>query len=174
MRDSLAIWVVSQVTGIGVPETIVKALSHGIKPNVVQLIANLMDSAGALRRYSEPERARELICAAKANGIGVMGIRAVQAGALTAGIDRPLKPSHPEVKDFARAAPFRALCEDLTVDPAVLAHRYALDIAGVDTVVLGVKNQIELEQCLAAEAMGPISDDLRTQIDGLGLAVAEI
>lgn len=162
------------ITGIGVPETILKALSHSIKPNVVQLIANLMDSAGALRRYSEPERARELICAAKANEIGVMGIRAVQAGALTAGIDRPLKPSHPEVKDFARAAPFRALCEELTVDPAVLAHRYALDIAGVDTVVLGVKNQVELEQCLAAEAMGPISDDLRTQIDGLGLAVAEI
>ena len=162
------------ITGIGVPETILKSLSHGIKPNVVQLIANLMDSAGALRRYSEPERARELISAAKAKGIGVMGIRAVQAGALTAGIDRPLKPSHPEVKDFARAAPFRALCEDLTIDPAVLAHRYALDIAGVDTVVLGVKNRVELEQCLAAEAMGPISDDLRTQIDDLGLAVAEI
>ena len=40
--------------------------------------------------------------------------------------------SHPEAKDFVRAAPFRALCEDLKVDPAVLAHRYALDIAGVD------------------------------------------
>lgn len=162
------------ITGIGVPSTILKALSHDIVPNVVQLIANLMDSAGALRRYAEPERARELICAAKANRIGVMGIRAVQAGALTANIDRPLKPSHPEVKDFARAAPFRTLCEDLEVDPAVLAHRYALDIPGVDTVVLGVKNQVELEQCLAAEAMEPISDDLRTQIDGLGLAVAEI
>ena len=160
------------ITGIGVPATILKALSHGIRPDVVQLIANLMDSAGALRRYAEPERARELIVAAQANGIGVMGIRAVQAGALTAGIDRPLKHSHPEAKDFARAAPFRALCSALNVDPAVLAHRYALHLAGVDAVVLGVKNQAELDQCLEAEALGPISNDLRAQIDGLGLAAA--
>ena len=158
------------ITGIGVPATILKALSHSIRPDVVQLIANLMDSAGALRRYAEPERARELIAAAKTNGIGVMGIRAVQAGALTTGIDRPLKPSHPEAKDFVRAAPFRTLCNELKVDPAVLAHRYALDIAGVDTVVLGVKNRAELDQCLETEALGAISDDLRAQIDDLGLA----
>ena len=160
------------ITGIGVPSTILKALSHNSKPDVVQLIANLMDSAGALRRYAETERARELLTTAKANGIGVMGIRAVQAGALTAGIDRPLKPSHPEAKDFARAAPFRALCEDLKIDPAVLAHRYALDIPGVDTVVLGVKNQTELDQCFEAEALGALSDDLRAQIHGLGLTSA--
>ena len=160
------------ITGIGVPSTILKAFSHSSRPDVVQLIANLMDSAGALRRYAEHERARELIVAAKAHDIGVMGIRAVQAGALTAGIDRSLKQSHPEAKDFARAAPFRALCDDLKVDPAVLAHRYALDILGVDTVVLGVKNQAELDQCLAAEASGPLSEVLRAQIDGLGLVTA--
>jgi aryl-alcohol dehydrogenase-like predicted oxidoreductase len=157
------------ITGVGVPSTILKALSHTTKPNVVQLIANLMDSAGALRRYAEPERPRELIAAAKENGIGVMGIRAVQAGALTAGIDRPLKPSHPEVKDFVRAAPFRALCNELKVDPALMAHRYALDMPGVDTVVLGVKNRAELDQCLEAEALGPLTQDLRAQVDGLGL-----
>ena len=162
------------ITGIGVPATILKALSHSIKPNMVQLIANLMDSAGALRRYAEPERARELISAAKANNIGVMGIRAVQAGALTAGIDRPLKPGHPEAKDFARATPFRELCKDLKVDPAVMAHRYALDIPGVDTVVLGVKNLIELDQCLKAETAGPLSDDLRIHIDSLGLSSTEL
>ena len=161
------------ITGIGVPSSIMKALLHNSRPDVVQLISNLMDSAGALRRYAEPERARELIAAAKANGVGVMGIRAVQAGALTAGFDRPLKPSHPEARDFARAAPFRALCADLNIDPAIVAHRYALDIADVDTVVLGVKNQAELHQSLEAEALGPISNNLRAQIDGLGLASAK-
>ena len=99
-----------------------------------------------------------------------MGIRAVQAGALTAGIDRPLKPSHPEAKDFARATPFRALCDNVKIDSAIMAHRYALDIPGVDTVVLGIKNQAELHQCLEAEAFGPIPDDLRGLIDALGLA----
>ena len=161
------------ITGIGVPSTILKALAHSVKPDVVQLISNLMDSAGALRRYDEPERARELIAAAKEHGVGVMGIRAVQAGALTAGIDRPLKSSHPEARDFARAAPFRALCDDLNIDPAIVAHRYALDISGVDTVVLGIKNQAELHQCLEAEALSPISDEVRARIDGLSLASAQ-
>ena len=47
-----------------------------------------MDSAGALNRFGGPARPREIIAAAKAAGCGVMGIRAVQAGALTRH-DRP-------------------------------------------------------------------------------------
>ena len=60
-----------------------------------------------------------------------------------------------------RAAPFRALCAELGVDPALLAHRYALDMEGVDTVVLGVKNRAELAQCLEAEALGRLPAELR-------------
>jgi aryl-alcohol dehydrogenase-like predicted oxidoreductase len=43
---------------------------------------------------------------------------------------------------------------------------------GVDTVILGVKNRAELAQCVAAEAMGPLPEDLRARIDALGLAQA--
>src|SRR5674476_1361057 len=50
--------------------------------------------AGAIRRFAEPARPRDVIAGAQRNGVGVMGIRAVQAGALTAAIDRPLKDSH--------------------------------------------------------------------------------
>ena len=96
-----------------------------------------------------------------------MGIRAVQAGALTAAIDRPLKDSHPEAADYRRAEPFRALCAELGVDPALLAHRYALDMAGVDTVVLGVKNRTELAQCIEAEALGPLPAELRVRLEAL-------
>ncbi len=159
-------------SAIGLPSTLHKALGHEIKPDVVQIITNLLDSAGGLRRYAEPDRPRELIARAKAHGVGVLGIRAVQAGALTATLDRPVKDSHPDAADYRRAAPFRALCEELKVDPALMAHRYALDIEGVDSVVLGVKNRAELAQCVEAEAMGPLSDDLRARIDGLGLAVS--
>lgn len=42
---------------------------------------------------------------------------------------------------------------------AALAHRYALSMAGVDTVVLGVRNRAELRDCLAAEAKGPLAAD---------------
>jgi len=100
----------------------------------------------------------------------VMGIRAVQAGALTAQFDRTVKETHPDAADYRRAAPFRALCAELGVDPAVVAHQYALGIAGVDTVVLGVKNRAELAQCVEAEALGPLPADLRDRIDGLGPA----
>jgi aryl-alcohol dehydrogenase-like predicted oxidoreductase len=158
------------ITGIGLPDTVIKALRHDLRPDIVQIISNLMDSAGAIRRFSEPAKPREIIAAANAAGVGVMGIRAVQAGALTAAIDRPLKDSHPEAADYRRAEPYRALCEELGVDPALLAHRYALDMAGVDTLVLGVKNRGELAQCLEAERLGPLPADLRARIDGLGLA----
>ena len=125
-----------------------------------------------MKSYAEPPRPREIIAAAKANGVGVMGIRAVQAGALTAAIDRTMSPNHPESTDFARAAPFRELCERLGADPAVVAHRYALSMAGVDTVILGVKNRAELADCLAAEAEGPLPPQIVAEIDGLGLRAA--
>ena len=54
-------------------------------------------------------------------------------------------------------------------DPAILAHRYALSMSGVDTVILGVKNREELAQCLAAEAAGVLEPALMARIDGLGL-----
>jgi aryl-alcohol dehydrogenase-like predicted oxidoreductase len=165
-RGRISAW---GITGIGIPSTVLKALKHERKPDVVQAITNLMDSAGALHRFAEPSRPREIIAVAKERGVGVMGIRAVQAGALTAAIDRTLKDSHPESADYRRAAPYRALCGELGIDPALLAHRYALDMKGIDTVVLGVKNRAELEQCLEAEAQGPLPADLREKIDGLGL-----
>jgi aryl-alcohol dehydrogenase-like predicted oxidoreductase len=160
------------ITGVGVPTTILDALAHAPRPAAVQAVANLMDSPGGMRSFAEPARPRAIIAAAQAAGVGVLGIRAVQAGALTAAIDRTLRDSHPEAADYRRAAPFRALCAEIGADPAVLAHRYALDIAGVDTVILGVKNRDELAGCLAAEAEGPLPADLRARIDGLGLAEA--
>jgi aryl-alcohol dehydrogenase-like predicted oxidoreductase len=157
------------ITGVGVPETIIQAVAHDPAPDVVQAVTNLLDSPGGMRRYPEPARPRAIITAAGARGIGVMGIRAVQAGALTAALDRDLAADHPEMADFDRAAPFRALCREMDADPAVIAHRYALSMAGVDTVILGVKNRAELSDCLAAEAAGPLDPAIIAQIDGLGL-----
>ena len=158
------------VTGIGVPTTVLAALDHAPRPDAVQAIANLMDSPGALKRYAEPARPREIAASAKAKGLGVMGIRAVQAGALTSGVDRPLSENTPDSADFARAAGFRALCADFGEDPAVVAHRYALGMPNIDTVVLGVKNRAELAQCLDAEAAGPLEPAQVEAIDALGLA----
>jgi len=160
------------ITGIGVPTAVLQALDEATRPDAVQVIANLMDSPGALKRYAEPARPREIAAKAKAKGVGVMGIRAVQAGALTSGIDRPLSPNNPDNTDFARAAGFRALCVQWGEDPAAVAHRYALGMPNIDTVVLGVKNREELAQCLASEAAGPLEPAQVAAIDALGLAEA--
>lgn len=61
------------------------------------------------------------------------------------------------------------LCDSWGADPATLAHRYALGMEGVDTLVLGVKNREELRQCLDAEAAGPLSPEEMAAIDSLGL-----
>jgi aryl-alcohol dehydrogenase-like predicted oxidoreductase len=152
------------------PATIIKALEHERRPAVVQAITNLLDSPGGSRRFAEPARPRDIIAAATAHGVGVMGIPAVQAGALTAQFDREVSSSHPDGGDYLKAAPYRELCADLGVDPALLAHRYALEMEGVDIVVLGVKNRVELAQCVEAETLGPLPPELRARIDGLGVA----
>lgn len=157
------------ITGTGLPRAIMEALRGEPKPAVTQAIANLMDSAGGMRRYEEPAEPRNIIRTAKNNDVGVMGIRAVQAGALTEAIDRPLPADHPETKDYAKAAPFRALCKEIGEDPAIVAHRYALTMEGVDTVVLGVKNRRELGDIVAAEARGPLDADSLRRIEALGL-----
>jgi len=55
------------------------------------------------------------------------------------------------------------------VDPAVLAHRYALAMDGVETVILGVKNRSELRDLLEGAALGPLEDEVIAKINGLRL-----
>jgi aryl-alcohol dehydrogenase-like predicted oxidoreductase len=152
------------LTGIGHPDTITRVLGETPTPAAVQCIANLLDSPGGLKFFDGPAKPREIIAAARANGVGVMGIRAVQAGALTSILDRPLAPDHPEMRDYARAAGFRRLAGELGVNPAALAHRYALSL-DVDTLVLGVKNRRELAECVAAAEADPLPPDLIARVD---------
>ncbi|MBL8771946.1 MAG: aldo/keto reductase [Phenylobacterium sp.] len=158
------------ITGIGVPTAVIEAIGQPERPDVVQVIANLMDSPGALKRYAEPARPRAVAAAARAAGCGVMGIRAVQAGALTSAVDRELSPNNPDRLDYERAQPFRALCARWGQDPAYVAHRYALSLPDFDTIVLGVKTRAELAMCVQAEADGAYSAAEMAEIDGLGLA----
>jgi aryl-alcohol dehydrogenase-like predicted oxidoreductase len=153
------------ISGIGWPSVVRTVLNDDPPPHVVQCIANLLDSTGALHRADEPLAPRESIRVAHERGVGVMGIRAVQAGALTDAFDRDLPDDHPDQADYRRAAPFRAIASELGVGAAHLAHRYALGIDGVDTVVLGVKNREELHDCLAAEEAGPLDPELVRRID---------
>ncbi len=155
------------ITGINHAAATIDAMSSGPLPVAVQAIANLLDSPGEMNGTGLAPRPRDVIAAAKAAGVGVMGVRAVQAGALTSGLDRA--DNSPTSADFHRAAPFRELCAQWGEDPAIVAHRYALGIDGVDTLVLGVKNVAELDQALVAERQGVLDPDQLAAIEALGL-----
>ena len=153
------------ITGHGTPAALLDVIAQDPAPAAIQCIANALDAPGLLFGYDEERRPREIIAAAKARGIGVMGIRAVLAGALTDGFDRDVEPDSTEQRDFDRAAPFRAVARDIGVRTAYLAYRYALSMPDVDTHVLGVKNREELRECLQAEADGPLDAELVARID---------
>ena len=153
------------ITGIGVPECLLAALELDDKPAAVQCIANLLDSPGDLKYFPGPSRAREIIAKTKSIGAGALGIRAVQGGALTDAIDRELPADHGVATDYAKAADYRLLAKELGTTPAALAHRYALAMEGVDTVVLGCKNTTELQECVTAEAQGPLEPEIIARID---------
>jgi aryl-alcohol dehydrogenase-like predicted oxidoreductase len=152
------------LTGIGHPDTTIKLLSERPAPAAVQCIANLLNSPGGLKFFNGPAKPRGIMAAARTNGVGVMGIRAVQAGALTGAIDRLLPADHPEMRDFAKAVGFRRLAEEIGATPAMLAHRYALSL-DIDTLVLGVKNRQELAECVAAADAGPLPPELIARVD---------
>jgi len=157
------------LTGVDIPGAIIAAVGLEERPAAIQAVTNLLDSPGSLNgRHAA--RPRDIIAAADAAGVGVLGIRAVQAGALTAAIDRPLESDHPEAIDYAAAAPFRELCARWGEDPAVVGHRYALAMEGVGSVILGVKNREELRQLIAAAT--PLEPERVAEIDALGLRLA--
>ena len=153
------------ITGIGVPAAVLETIHEDPPPAAIQVIANLLDSPGALKRFEEAASPREIAAAAHRRDIGVMGIRAVQAGALTDAFDRELPQNHPEMADYRRAEPFRRLAQQIGESTASLAHRYALSMEGISTVVLGVKNRTELRECIEAEARGPLDPELVSRID---------
>jgi aryl-alcohol dehydrogenase-like predicted oxidoreductase len=153
------------ITGVGEPSAVIETLGDDTPPVAAQCIVNLLHSPGGMRRFGGPFPGQRILDAARAAGTAIMGIRAVQAGALTDALDRELSAGHPEVLDFKRASPFRALASETGESAASLAHRYALSVEGVSTVVLGVKNREELAECVEAEARGPLDGGLMSRIE---------
>jgi aryl-alcohol dehydrogenase-like predicted oxidoreductase len=154
------------ITAAMVPGIDLKVLALDETPDVVQCVANVMNTSGGMAMAAQEADHRAIINAATAAGCGVMGIRAVAAGSLTDAIDRTVKPTSPEQRDFDLAGPFRALAQELGVSTALLAHQYALAMGGVDTAVLGVKNRQELEQALTAES-SELPSEVVQKIDAL-------
>jgi len=153
------------LTGIGDPSVLIDMLVTGIRPDFMQIITNLLDSPGNLQYPGCSAKPRKIMSAASQVGTSIMGIRAVQAGALTSKLDRFKPLGDPELLDFEKATPFRQVAKEIGLSPAYLAHQYALSMEGPSTIVLGVKNREELYECIAAESAGSMDPILIHKID---------
>jgi aryl-alcohol dehydrogenase-like predicted oxidoreductase len=153
------------ITAASTQATNLQVLETAQKPDVIQCIANVLDAPGSMAICDEIPDPRSVIQRAQQESVGVMGIRAVAAGSLTDAIDREVKPTSSEALDFEKAEKFRRLAAETGVSSAFLAHRYALSMLGVDTVVLGVKDRVELNECLEAEAAGSLDQATMNKID---------
>jgi aryl-alcohol dehydrogenase-like predicted oxidoreductase len=155
------------LTGVGHPTALLEALADEPKPAAVQCVVNANDSVGNLWVWGDeavPANA-EIRLAAARHGVGVMAIRAVAAGALTGSLDRRPNGDDPAGREFAGAAHFRSLAQELGTSPAVLAYRYALSVGAVSTVVLGVKTRDELADALEAERAGALEEPALVQVE---------
>jgi aryl-alcohol dehydrogenase-like predicted oxidoreductase len=157
------------LTGVGHPRALMDVLSEDPLPDAIQCVANALDLSGDMWVFGpdeQPDNAGVRASAVRA-GVPVIGIRALAAGSLADALDRPVEADHPAARDYAAAAGFRRLAAERGESAALLAHRFALSMPELATVVLGVKNRAELEECLAAEAAGPLSHDELREIAAL-------
>ena len=149
------------IGGLGQEEAIIKAINHSQPPSAVQCVINPLNSAGAIGYVSEDFNPSSVLSACQKKKIPILAIRAVQAGALTSSMDRLPHSSgfdQRDFEDFNKAESFRELANEWNESPASLAHRYALSIKGVSSVILGVKNRKELLECIESEAKDVLSE----------------
>jgi aryl-alcohol dehydrogenase-like predicted oxidoreductase len=148
-----------QAAATGVEAAVIQTFAEDPAPAAAQIEVNALYPPAASPGSGAPAGPAEEIAAAGLHSVGVMGIRPTRGGALTDAFDRKVDPDGPEMAHYRRAAAFRALAAELGMSPATLAHRYALAVPGVACVTLGVKNRIELRECLAAETRGPLEPE---------------
>ena len=156
------------IGGLGQEEAIIQALNHSEAPSAVQCVINPLNSAGAIGYVSEAFNPLAILSECQQLDIPILAIRAVQAGALTSSMDRAPHESgfdETDFDDFDKAEPFRSLAIEWGESPASLAHRYALSIKGVASVILGVKNRTELQECVEAEAKDLLTHSEIQQIE---------
>ena len=156
--------------GLGEEQALISAINHEKQPEAMQCAVNVMNSVGAIGYISKKPNPNRILKECQKNDIPILAIRAVQAGALTSKMDRQPHPSgrdKPDFDDFKKAESFRELAKEWGESPASLAHLYALSIQKVSSVILGVKNTIELHECIEAESKDNLNEAQLKELEDL-------
>ena len=163
------------MTAVGEPAALHRIIESGTL-NTVQSVYNLVNpSAGteAPSGFDMPDYGN-LIGRASANGMGVLVIRVLAAGALSGEATRhpvavpavaPIGSGRDYGHDQARADGFRFLQEEGYVNSLVEASlRFALSNSGVSSVLVGYSSLEHLEQAVEFAARGPLPSEATARL----------
>jgi L-galactose dehydrogenase/L-glyceraldehyde 3-phosphate reductase len=134
----------------GHPDVTGPLLSSGVY-HTAQILYNMLNRTAA----SEPPAAFDdvnqglSLAVAQRNDIGVIGIRAHAAGALTDQLDRELAPDSKVARDFTRSRRLIYFKKPPFCSMSQVALRFCLDNPAIATVVPGFKNLAEVEDSVA-------------------------
>ena len=163
------------MTAVGETEALHRVIDSGTL-NTVQSVYNLVNPSSGVAvpsGFDMPDYGN-LIERASVNGMGVLVIRVLAAGALTGEATRhpvavpavaPIGSGRDYGQDQARADGFRFLQQEGYADNLVEASlRFALGNAGVSSVLVGYSSLEHLEQAVAFAERGPLPPEAMAQL----------
>jgi len=144
----------------GHPGVIEPLLSSGVF-HTAQILYNLLNltAASAPTHGFDDVDQGQAIPIAQRNNIGIIGIRAHAAGALSDQLDREVAPDSEVARDFARSRKLSYLKKGPYSTLSQVALRFCLDNPHIATVVPGIKNLAELDEIAACSGLPPLDAD---------------
>lgn len=165
------------ITGLGQTAAVHATVASGAFATTQSYFNALNPSSGYAGAGGGEQDFAGLIGAAAAAGVGVIAIRVMAAGALSAVAGRHANAGDPGPqlaagaeygRDLERAAAIRRLAADLGYEgPMELALRFALAAPGISTVLVGYSDRGQLEDALRWTERGPVPADVTARVVGL-------
>ena len=159
------------VTGLGEGSAVREAVRVGASAwglDTVQVYYNLLNTSAAapLPQGSTLHDHGQLLPLARELGLGVIGIRNLAGGSLSAALDRRVVEDSLVAQDHERARRLRFL-ESEGAPLTQVAARFALEPEAVSSTVAGAKNRAELRDQLAAMELPPLTAAQQAQLESL-------
>lgn len=156
-------------TGLGETSAVHTAIQDGLF-ETVQSYVNVLNPSAAFAGVSGGSQDFDgLIDRAAAQGMGVIAIRVMAAGALVGTSERPplaspqagdLVPGSEYERDVVRAQRLPALARELGLEDAFeLSFRFVMSKPGVSTALVGYSDMGQLEASIRWAERGPLGED---------------
>jgi aryl-alcohol dehydrogenase-like predicted oxidoreductase len=158
-------WLV-RFTGLG--GTTAYELPHIIDTGAYDVVLTAFNYSALWR-----EAAREVLPAARRQGMGIIVGSPLQQGALARRYDQEVNSgarwlSSPRREQYRR---LYALLDDLQIPAAELALRFVLSNPDVSSVLMGARSVSEVELNVAAAEAGPLAEDVLARLDEIAAMV---